>query len=214
MQGHPKEWHPVAGEGLTVLCHSSQAGGSSSCPPALPPEPCPKPHRPFPASGDSGVVLGVPVLPGVTLQAGPVTASMGLAWGALLHCPPWGKWFLHALQILHVPPNPGQDNRPCPVCVLQGGPADRQGGDSSAAASASLSGARHAAPGQHGCWQGCGTRGSPVAPGAPHTSPVVPAWGHSGPLYHCGVQGHRARLPSSTEQGWQARSSTEIIPWG
>lgn len=57
--------------------------------------PCPatralsQPHTPFPALGDSRVGLGVPVLLRVTLQAGPVTASMG----GLLHCPPWGKGF-------------------------------------------------------------------------------------------------------------------------
>lgn len=142
--------------------------------------PCPatrvlsQPHTPFPVLGDSRVALGVPVLLGVTLQEEPVTASMG-AFAAL---PSLGK------TVSLCPPDPpyplsntGQDNRPHVLCVLQGGPADRQGEDSSAAPSASLSGVRHTALGQHCCWEGCGTRGSPVAPGGPHTSSVVPAWG-------------------------------------
>lgn len=64
---------------LKVLCHSSQAGGSRSCPPALPPEPCPSPTCPSLPWGSIRVVLGVPVLLRVTLQAGLVTASIGLA---------------------------------------------------------------------------------------------------------------------------------------
>lgn len=112
---------------LKALCHSSQAGGSSCCPPALPSEPCPSPTRPSLPWGTAGWFWGLPVLLGLTLQAGPVTASEGLAWGALLHCPPWGKWFLCALQTLHAPLNPRQDNRPHPVSCRVALQIDRVG---------------------------------------------------------------------------------------
>lgn len=107
----------------------------------------------------------------------PASRTSDSQHGAFAALPSLGK------TVSLCPPDP-----PCPpqtqgrttgpvLCVLQGGPADRQGGDSSAAPSASLSGVRHAALGQHCCWEGCGTRGSPVAPGGPHTSSVVPSWG-------------------------------------
>lgn len=55
-----------------------------------------------------------------------------------------------------------------------------------------------------------------MAHGGPHTSPV----GTLRPLYHCGVQGHRTGLGSSTEQaaglagtGQHGDNSVGIIPW-
>lgn len=174
---------------LKLLCHSSQAGGSSSCPPALS-----QPHTPFPALPRVG--LGVPVLLRVTLQAGPVTALPGENGLFVLSRPSMS------------PQTQGRTTGPV-LCVLQGGPADRQGGDSSAAPSASLSGASHAVLGLGALWHSrgvsCGIWGVPY-----------PLWGHSGPLCHRGVQGHRAELPLSAEQG-AGLAGTAIMgtmPWG
>lgn len=155
--------------------------------------PCPatrtlsQPHT-LPCAGDNGVVLGVPVLLGVPQQAEPGTASMGLAWGALLHCPPWGKWFICALQTLYGPPKPrtGQQALSYVSCSvsLQ---IDRVGTALQLPVPPYLE--PDALPwgtmAAGGLWDtggvSCGTWGW-YQPGA-----------HSGPLCHCGVQG--------TEQG-------------
>lgn len=71
----------------------------------------------------------------------------------------------------------GRTKGSIPSTLQQGGPADMPGGDSLAAPGGFLSAARCAALEQQGWQEGCSTRGSPVAPEGPHTSPVVQAWG-------------------------------------
>lgn len=161
---------------LKVLCHSSQAGGSSSCPPALS-----QPHMPFPALEDSRVALGVPVLLRVTLQAGPVTASMG-GFAAL---PSLGKMVYLCSSDPPCPPKPraGQQALSSVSCMvaLQ---IDRVG------TALQLPVLPYLGPATLS-W-GSMAAGRAVALGA-----LCGIWD---PLCHRGVQGHWAELPSGAEQ--------------
>lgn len=214
---HPKEWHPGSGEGL-----AGAEGAVSQRPGRWQPllSPCPatralsQPHMPFPALGEHQGGSGG-TCPAQSHSASRTCDSQHRAGMRGLCCTalPGENGFFVPSRPSMSSQTQGRTTGPV-LCVLERGPADRQGGDSSAAPSASLSGARHSTLGQHGCWEGCGTRGSPVVPGGSHTSLWHQPGGHSGPLCHCGVQGQRAGLPSSRQQGWQARASMEVIPWG
>lgn len=123
-------------------CPSSQAGGSSSrCPRlpqpahalALPREPRPSLVHPSLHWGTAGWLWEVPVLLGVSLQAGP----MVLTWGGFAALPSQvQRRFPRALKFFHVPPElgmgmgmgMGRTKGPIPSTLQQGGPADMPGG--------------------------------------------------------------------------------------
>lgn len=217
-RGTPKSGTPGAGEGLTG------AEGAMSQQPSWWQQllsPCPairtlsQPHMPFPALGDSRVVLGV-TCPARAHPASRTSDSQrGAGMGGFAALPSLGKMVSLCPPDPPCPPKP-KAGQQAPSCVLQGGPADRQGGDSFAAPSASLSGARHAALGQH-------PAGRAVAHGTLlwHLGvPTLALWyqpgGHSGPSTTVGYKaiGQGWARVLSRQQGWQAPASMEIIPWG
>lgn len=196
---------------LKVLCHSSQAGDSSSCPPALPQSPVPAPHT-LPCSGGQQGGSGATC----PAQGHPASRTSDSQHGGLCTALP-GENGLFVLSRPSMSPQTQGRTRGPVLCVLQRGPADRQGGDSSAAPSASLSGASLAglswgsrAAGRAVALGGlCGTWGS-------HTS----SGDTQGPSATVGNKATGQGCPRvlSRQQGWQGPqhgdNATGTMPWG